>query len=317
MIRLLLLFENHFVSFVLFCNLYHLKTWFLIHLGGHSTSNCMASSEELTIPLLDESTETAVTPAVTFTKTYKSCLNKLLAVFYSLFLCWQLTGMCLYVFRAVVCFRLKVLTYKCSSNVAFSYSAEAEFVWLATSALHVIITIVILQKCADFPGYKAIFQRLKHQPQFWSLFFLLLAALSRYVMLTIFSKMALYHVIVLFALGDILRFSLIVIVNYIQLNTMRQRCNVCLFIFAKLTLLVFFIENLVNFLVSFLQFAMKIEDFSGEEKEGYSHVEITYTLLHKFATTYFDFKICNFFWQKLFRDDRDIISNHKGSIFLS
>ena len=272
----------------------------------------MASTEELTFPLLDESTETGVT----FTKTYKSCLNKLLAVFYSLFLCWQLTGMCLYAVRAVVCFKLKVLTYKCPSNAAFSYSAEAEFVWLATSSLHIIMAIAILQKCVDFPGYKAIFQRLKYQPQFWSLFFLLLAALSRYVILTIFSKMALYHVIVLFALGNILRVLLIAIVNYNQLNTIRQRCNVCLFVFAKVTLLVFFIENLVNFLVSFLQFAMKIEDFSGEEKKGYYHVEITYTILHEFATTYFDFKICNFLWQKLFGDDRDIISNHNSSIYL-
>ena len=71
-----------------------------------------------------------------------------------------------------------------------------------------------------------------------------------------------------------------------------------------------FTENLLTFVISVLQFAMNIEDFSQDEMLDSTDFQAMYSLIHHFATTYFDFKIMNFFWQKLFTDDKNVLLSH-------
>jgi len=77
----------------------------------------------------------------------------------------------------------------CDTNATFTYSATVELLWLITRCLQIIITIAVLPKVADFLGFKAILRQLKSLPQFWSLFSLLLVALSRYAVLFVFSDL--------------------------------------------------------------------------------------------------------------------------------
>ena len=100
-------------------------------------------AKDLSVPLLKESIEE---PNLTF-KGKKTARNppwsRMLAVVYSLFLCWQLIGMCLYLVRAATCFKHKVPTYKCDINAAFKYSAELQLCYLLSVCLHLTLAIII------------------------------------------------------------------------------------------------------------------------------------------------------------------------------
>ena len=232
------------------------------------------------------------------------------ALFYILFLCWQLTGMFLYAVRVVVCFKQRSLTYKCDPNAGFQHSADFEFVWLTTRSLHIIVVLTVLTKICDFPGFKTIFRQLKVLPEFWTLVLLLLMAMCRYAMLLTISGQALTHIIISYVFCNILRVTIVGILNFTELETIRHNYPIHVFIFSKLTLVTFFLENLLSFVVSLLQFAEDVEDFTQEEMKSSVDAQVIYCFLHKFATTYFSMKIASFFWQKLFNDDDNLLSSH-------
>lgn len=273
-------------------------------------------SEELLVPLLEETVESVITSkdCAKKTSTLSPWVKPVLAV-YSAFLCWQLVGMCLYVIRAVTCFKNNLLTYHCERNTPFPHSEEVQFFWLATRSLHIIIIIGALQTCTDFGGYKMIVQRLKNQSQIWSLVLLLTMALSRYLILSVLTNHPVFHLhlVVAFAIGDILRVVAVGILNCTRLTVLWHQYPKTVFVFSKLTLLVVSIVNFSNFLISLLQLTLKVEDFHREEIKNSSDIQLVYNVLHKFGTTFFDFKIMNFFWQKLFVDDKNILSSHHSS----
>ena len=243
--------------------------------------------------------------------------RRMLAVVYSLFLCWQLIGMCLYVVRVVTCFKHKVPTYKCDRNAAFKYSAELQLCYLLTVCLHLTLVIVILPKISAFPGYEAVVLQLKSLPQFWSLCFFLLAASFRYLALCILGTFGeqtttfYYPLLISFALCNILKAVVVCAVNFTKLSPLKKKSTRTLFVFSKLTILMIFIENLLRFMVSLLAFSMDAKDLIQEEKVHYSpNVLVVFFFLEKFGTSCFHYIIMNFFWQKLFYDDRYVLSGH-------
>ena len=272
----------------------------------------MASSEEHT-PLLD--------PPSHFNRANTEKINKrkyrgiqLLAVCYSLLLCWQLAGSCLFVMRCVTCFRNETLTYQCDNNVPFRYSGELELTWLVTQCLHGVILIVALHKVPAFPGYKAIFRQLKLLPSFWTLILLYLAALSRFAILSVSSK-SLVHLMIVscFALSYVIRVLTVSFLNYTQLNSLNRQYPTYVFVLAKLTLFVIFIECFNNFILSILSIALRVEDIHHTvhiEMERTSALHTIYNILREFTTTTFRLKIMNFFWQKMFLDRRNHLSHY-------
>ena len=272
---------------------------------------------DLSVPLLKESIEE---PNPTFNgkrETRSTLWGRMLAVVYSLFLCWQLIGMCLYLVRAATCFKHKVPTYNCDINAAFKYSAELQLCYLLTVCLHLTIAIIILPKISAFPGYKAVVRQLKVLPQFWSLCFFLLAASFRYVALCILGTFGeqttfYYPLLISFALCNILKAVVVCAVNFTKLSPLKKKSARTLFVFSKLTILVIFIENLLRFMVSLLAaFSMDAKDLMREEKVHYSSdVLVVFFFLEKFGTSCFHYIIMNFFWKKLFYDDRYVLSGH-------
>ena len=272
---------------------------------------------DLSVPLLKESIEE---PNPTFNgkrETRSTLWGRMLAVAYSLFLCWQMIGMCLYLVRAATCFKHKVPTYNCDINAAFKYSAELQLCYLLSVCLHLTLAIIILPKISAFPGYKAVVLQLKNLPQFWSLCFFLLAASFRYLALCILGTFGeqttfYYPLLISFALCNILKAVVVCAVNFTKLSPLKKKSARTLFVFSKLTILVIFIENLLRFMVSLLAaFSMDAKDLMREEKVHYSSdVLVVFFFLEKFGTSGFHFKIMNFFWQKLFYDDRYVLSGH-------
>ena len=272
---------------------------------------------DLSVPLLKESIEE---PNPTFNgkrETRSTLWGRMLAVAYSLFLCWQMIGMCLYLVRAATCFKHKVPTYNCDINAAFKYSAELQLCYLLSVCLHLTLAIIILPKISAFPGYKAVVRQLKVLPQFWSLCFFLLAASFRYVALCILGTFGeqttfYYPLLISFALCNILKAVVVFAVNFTKLNPLKKKSTRTLFVFSKLTILLIFIENLLRFMVSLLAaFSMDAKDLMREEKVHYSSdVLVVFFFLEKFGTSCFHYIIMNFFWKKLFYDDRYVLSGH-------
>lgn len=241
---------------------------------------------------------------------------KMLTVVYIFFLCWQLIAMCLYMVRAVTCFKQQLPTYLCDANAGFIHSVEIQVLWLITRCLQLTIAIVILPKIADFPGYIVVLRRLKTMPQFWQLLFLLLTALSRHVVLFVVSepKTKLHTSVVFFyALVILLRAIAVGVLNYTHLNSLKKQPTKNVFVFYKLTLVVIFIDNVFRFMISLMALFMGIQDFGHRENnEDSPEVLAVFLFLEKFGTTLFHFTIMNFFWKKLF-DYKNALSIHYNS----
>ena len=272
-----------------------------------------------TEPITDPSVPLLKEPNLTFNgkrETRSILWRRMLAVVYSLFLCWQLIGMCLYLVRAATCFKHKVPTYKCDINAAFKYSAELQLCYLLCVCLHLTLAIIILPKISAFPGYEAVVLQLKNLPQFWSLCFFLLAASFRYLALCILGTFGeqttfYYPLLISFALCNILKAVVVCAVNFTKLSPLKKKSARTLFVFSKLTILVIFIENLLRFMVSLLAFSMNAKDLMQDEKVHYSSdVLVVFFFLEKFGTSCFHYKIMNFFWKKLFYDESYVLLGH-------
>ena len=146
--------------------------------------------------------------------------DKILSVCYSLLLCWQVIGNCLYFVRGIKCFRDKSSTFLCERNAAFLYSEELEVFWLATQTILIVVVIVLLPRIPGFLGLKEIFNRLICVPSFITLVLLLVIALSRYVMLLVTSPKTFLTMSIL--IGFALKYALTVLaaamLNYTQLG---------------------------------------------------------------------------------------------------
>ena len=264
----------------------------------------MASSEEL-VPLLDPPSHlNRVNTENTKKRKYRGI--QLLVVCYSLLLCWQLAGSCLFVMRCVTCFRNETLTYQCDNNVPFRYSGELELTWLVTQCLHGVLLIVALHKVPAFPGYKAALYQLKFLPSFWTLILLFLVALSRFVILSLSSEFLMQMMtVVAFSFTYFVKVLMVGFLNYTQLNLLKRHYPKFVFVLCKLTLLVIVIECFVIFIMSFISMLIDRHVVKADE---FSVFVKTSEILRQVSVVFFRLKIMSFFWQKLFIDNKNILS---------
>ena len=237
---------------------------------------------------------------------------KFLAVGYSLLLSWQLVGTCLYMNRAIACFKKVRTPYLCESNIPSPYSDILIIAWLGTLSFLTAILILALRHVPAFPGYKVILHRLKFVPSFWTLVLLLLLCLSRYADLILSNKSSI-PVLTLsgLALSYILRIAAVGFLNYTQLNFLKSHFPTYVFVLSKLTLLLLFFVCLTNLLATLLALTVEVHQFHQSVGDKFSlSLQMINDLLRDFGSTTFRFKLMNFFWQKLFIDDRNILCNH-------
>lgn len=237
---------------------------------------------------------------------------KFLAVGYSVLLSWQLVGTCLYMNRGIVCFKKKQPVYLCDSNTPFPYSGLVIIAWLVTLSILTAVLITALRHVPGFPGYKVILNRLKFVPSFWTLVLLLLLCLSRYIELILSHNSSIpVLTLAVLALSYILRIAAVGFLNYTQLNFLKSEYPTFVFVLSKLTLFLLFFVCLTNLLVTLLALTVEVNHFRQQAGDEYSlSLEMINELLKDFGSTTFRFKLMNFFWQKLFIDDKNILCNH-------
>ena len=236
---------------------------------------------------------------------------KLWAVGFTLLLLWNVGGPCVYMTRSVNCFKDNSTVYFCEKGAVFPYSEELVITWLATLSVFTIIIILALQKVPDFLGYKAILHQLKFLPSYWTLMILLFVSLTRYVKLAISAKSINSWMILMgLAFNYILRTIFVGYLNYTQLNFLKRQYPNFIFVLSKLSVLVLFAISLMKLLATILELTVqvhKVHRSTGARRSV--HFEMINDLLRDFGTTTFRFKMTSFFWQKLFIDDKNILSN--------
>jgi len=214
--------------------------------------------------------------------------------------------------RGIVCFKKKQPVYYCDSNTPFPYSGILIIAWLLTLSILTAVLVSALRHVPGFPGYKVILHRLKFVPSFWTLVLLLLLCLSRYVELILSHNSSIpVLTLAVLALSYILRIAAVGFLNYTQLNFLKSEYPTYVFILSKLTLFLLFFVCLANLLVTLLSLTVEVNHFRQEAGDEYSlSLEMINQLLKDFGSTTFRFKLMNFFWQKLFIDDKNILCNH-------
>ena len=235
---------------------------------------------------------------------------KIIAVFFSLLLCWQLVGTCLYFIRCLKCFREQTPTFLCKRNAAFPYSKELELTWLVTQSILIVIIIVALQKVPEFLGYRAIIYQLKPRPSFWTLVLLLFIALARYVMELVMAPKSLLplSIIIGFALCYILTVVLVCVLNYTQLNLLKCQYPKYVFFLSKLALLAIFLVNISNFIVALLAVSRSVPGVhKAPIPANSSDFEVVNAFIIDFGVTSFRFKTMSFFWCKLIVDHESFL----------
>ena len=235
---------------------------------------------------------------------------KIMAVFFSLLLCWQLVGTCLYFTRCLTCFREQTPTFLCKRNAAFPYSKELELTWLVTQSILIVIIIVALQKVPEFLGYRAIIHQLKPRPSFWTLVLLLVIALARYVMELVMAPKSLLplSIIIGFALCYILTVVLVCLLNYTQLNLLKRQYPRFVFVLSKLALLAIFLVNITNFIIALLAVSRSVPAVhKALIPTNASDFEVVNAFLIDFGVTSFRFKTMSFFWCKMIVDHKSIL----------
>ena len=235
---------------------------------------------------------------------------KIMALFFSFLLCWQLAGTCLYFIRCLKCFRAKTSTFLCERNAAFPYSEEFELTWLVTQSILIGIIVVALQKAPAFLGYRAIFHQLKLRPSFWTLLLFLGIALARYGMVLVMAPKSFLplSIIIGFALCYVLTVVLVCVLNCTQLNLLKRQYPKYVFVLSKLALLVIFLVNAANFIISLIAVTLSVHDVhEALIPVNSSNFEVVNAFLIDFGVTSFRFKTMSFFWSKMIVDHKSIL----------
>lgn len=270
----------------------------------------MATRKELVHPTSNESSNGYMRFGLGKKHKRKLPWVKIMAVFFSLLLCWQLAGTCLYFIRCLKCFREKSSTFLCERNAAFPYSKEFELTWLVTQSILIVIIIVALQKVPEFLGYREIFHQLKLCPSFWTLVLFLVIALARYGMVLVLAPKSLLplSIIIGFVLCSFLTVVLACVLNCTQLNLLKRQYPRYVFVLSKLALLVIFLVNAANFIISLIAVTLSVHDVhEALIPANSSDFEVVNAFLIDFGVTSFRFKTMSFFWCKMIVDHKSIL----------
>ena len=281
-----------------------------IYFQGGSALITMTTCKELAHPSSDESLNGYTRFRVAKRHKIKLPWVKIMAVFFSLLLFWQLAGTCLYFIRCLKCFREKATTILCERNAAFPYSEEFELTWLVSQSVLVVIIIVALQKVPALLGFSAIFHQLKRLPSFWTLVLLLAIALARYGMVLVMAPKSFLplSIIIGFALCSILTTVVACVLNCTQLNLLKRQYPRYVFVLSKLALLVIFLVSATDFIISLTAATMSVHNVhEALIPANSSDFKVINAFLIDFGVTSFRFKTMNFIWCKMIVDHKSIL----------
>jgi len=279
----------------------------------HKEEKVSSNLESVTVETMDEESEYFPITVTTQNRKRNVPWSKLAAGIYSLFLLWLFVGNVLYTIRVIECsVRDRLESFRCDNITTFGSSAELELAWYLTRLIHMICFVLALQRVSYFPLYLATLGKLKRLPEFWTLVVLLSLGLFRYVMLLFLSKALMDILLTLsFIISCILKLVLVGVINYCQLDFVRQRYPTFVFVLFKITLIAVLLQSINDFCLGILQLALRADDLNKLQVGNSKDFRTVFDLFRQSAELSFHYKTMNFFWQKLFDDNKNILkSNH-------
>lgn len=174
-----------------------------------------------------------------------------------------------------------------------------------------VFIVIALRKTPSFHGYGPTLGKLKSLPAFWTLVLLLLLGVIRYVILEAWSQSSLSFLLrVSFILSCVLKLAIVGLFNYTQINSIRRRSSTLVLVLVKITLVEILLQSITDFCLGILQLALHADDLNHLQVGNSNNFRTVADLFRKSAECTFHYKVMNFFWQKLFRDNRNILENN-------
>lgn len=237
--------------------------------------------------------------------------DRILGAAYCVFLLCQLLGLFPYVTRIIdCCFLEKKVSFQCKRST-FPHSAELELAMLASMNINMALCLWFVRKIPRFLGYKKIFKKLSHLPAFWSLVVLLVVLLVGLGVINFSNEIFLMQSTLTFIIAcqGILIAALVGVLNYTQVNPIRERYSLFVLVLFKATLVKIFVENFVFFLMGTLQLTFNV---AGLAPDVSLRNRTTFQVLRHFSNVVYAYRVSDFLWQKIFVDNRNILSNHEN-----
>lgn len=115
-------------------------------------------------------------------------------------------------------------------------------------------------------------------------------------------------IIIGFALCYILTVVLACVLNCTQLNLLKRQYPKYVFVLSKLALLVIFLVNVTNFIISLIAVSIRVHDVHDAlTPTNSSYFEVVNAFLIDFGVTSFRFKTMSLFWSKMIVDHKSIL----------
>lgn len=241
-----------------------------------------------------------------------SAKERLPCITYPMFLTWQVIGLILYSIRAFeAIFFAKHASFQTTDIEMFSHSAKLQLLWVISQMLNAGVVILALKKVPSFLGYGTILRSLVRLPSFWSL-------MSLYGMCNIgyFAVIALENdspmeiaLIMAFLFAGAAHVILIGFLSFTQINASRGESSK-LYAFFKVNIFISFLSFFVQFVIGTFQFALDIYGIDDDHNEISPDFMSLIGEIRRFTAIVFAYRIYIFYWEKMFLDNRNILSHH-------
>ena len=265
-----------------------------------------AVSRMETLPLISVKT----TKESSACRKFRSYLSNLACISFVLLLLWQIAGTVLYFLRAYgCCLKERHTTFRCTNFTGIPHSEELELAWLLSQDISIPLVVFALSKVPGFLGYSVILKKAVRMPAFWSLVALHIMQIIGLGIIIYFNKVTSMQIcfIAAFCLHGMALIGILCVLNLTPVNRIRTSCNYFVIFLCKLTLVVFFVQTFTIFVVGSVQFAFKV---TGLDEVGRSADFVTiFRKLREFPQVIFYYRTANFFWRKLFLDNRNLLSH--------
>ena len=237
--------------------------------------------------------------------------NKIICFLYLCFLLWQLAGDTLVFIKIVqCCLREKHSTLECRNFTAFEYSQDIEFAATISRSTGNWLFLFVLIKTPQFLGWGIVLKKLVYLPSFWTLQFLCILSILRFVTMILFlhdSSPIPNATVFLYVTETITLTVLVSVLNYFKINPLAGIFPRHTFLLVKATMGLLFTGTLMSFVIGCLQLAFNIigvDDNGGTTSENF---RIAFGFLREAVSIVFLHKVVSFLWKKLFNDDEDIL----------
>lgn len=241
-----------------------------------------------------------------------SAKKRLLCITYPMFLTWQVIGLILYSIRAFeAIFFAKHASFQTTDIEMFSHSAKLQLLWVLSQMLNAGVVILALRKVRSFLGYCTILRSLVRLPSFWSLVSLyVMCDIGYFVIIGLENDSPMEIALIMaFVLAGAANVILIGFLSFTQINASRRE-SFKLYAFFKVNIFISFLSFFVQFVIGTFQFALDIYGIDDDDNEISSDFMSLIGEIRRFTAIVFAYRIYIFYWEKMFLDNRNILSYH-------